>query len=224
MAFGNRPPDPQRPGSSKPRWLKPWVWTFFSFLGAGTIGFLLLAELRMNPILAVLAGLGVYFFMAFSLGKTVVGTDDGPVLEHDTPQSHLDPRVELIVEAHQHVATLASVRKKVPLALVESITRLHDHAKVIIDTVSSQPERLNSVLRFFTYYLPSTADLVEDRIKLASHAGAARLGEIDQTLVRLVEAFGGFEAAVSAPDLESVDMDMQLIDTALDADLGGLKR
>jgi 5-bromo-4-chloroindolyl phosphate hydrolysis protein len=224
MAFGKAPRDRKRRQSTKPLWFKLWIWTVVSFLGAGTIGFLLLAELRMNPILAVLAGLGVYFFMAFVLGQTLLGPNDVAYEEQEIPQGDQDPRVELILEAHQHVATLSSARSKVPFALITSIDRLHDHAKVIINTVSTQPERLNSALRFFTYYLPSTVDLVEDRLKLASQAGEARLGEIDQTLVRLVEAFAGFEAAVSAPDLESVDLDMQLIDNALDADLDGFKR
>jgi hypothetical protein len=111
-----------------------------------------------------------------------------------------------------------------PIAIGETVSVLHRHALAIIDGVSSEPQKLTPVLRFFTYYLPSTADLVMDRIKLAPHAGSARLAEIDQTLMRLVEAFDGFQNAVLAPDLQSVDLDVELLDQALNADLEELKR
>jgi hypothetical protein len=89
----------------------------------------------------------------------------------------------------------------------------------ILDTVASHPEKLTPILRFFTYYLPATADLVSDRLKLEAHAGQARLQEIDHTLGRLQEAFASFERAVVEPDLASVDLDMELLDRALKDDL-----
>ena len=204
-------------------WFKSWAWTVLSFLAAVGIGLLLLTELRAGALLAILAGLGVYFLMAFLLPSTLVSRDivSGQVYGDVTHQN--DPRVDLLVEAHQHVATISAARNHVPLAIWETLDVLHRHAQAIIDGVSAQPEKLNPVLRFFTYYLPSTADLVMDRIKLAPHAGSARLLEIDQTLERLVEAFAGFETAVRAPDLASVDLDVELLDQALKADLPELK-
>ena len=203
-------------------------WTLFAFLSGLGLGFLALTELRTGPIVAGLAGLGAYFLIAFVIPKQVkqrVLSGGHTASPHQGPsQSEPDPRVDLLVEAHQHAATLAAAQSQMPLTIGETIHRLHGHAQVIIEAVTRQPEKLTPVLRFFTYYLPSTADLVMDRIKLAPHAGSTRLQEIDQTLARLVEAFAGFEKAVRAPDLQSVDLDVELLDQALDADLEDLKR
>jgi hypothetical protein len=224
MSFDGPPQVPETPKPDKPRWFKSWAWTGASFLGAGGLGFILLTEFRSGPILAMLAGLGAYYVLAFHLPQALSRGEGGDSARQLQFADTADPRVELLVEAHQHIASLAVARAHMPMAAMANVNALHDHAKAITALVSAQPEKLNPVLRFFTYYLPSTADLVMDRIKLAPHAGDARLAEIDQTLARLVEAFAGFEAAVRAPDLESVDLDVTLLDQALDADLDGLKR
>jgi hypothetical protein len=134
-----------------------------------------------------------------------------------------DPRVDLLVEAHTHLATLAATRPHLPAALALVTQSLESDGRAILESVTQTPEKLHSVLRFFTYYLPSTADLVMDRVRLAPHAGQARLEEIDHTLQRLMEAFAGFRAALLQPELTSVDLDISLLDTALDTDLEELK-
>jgi 5-bromo-4-chloroindolyl phosphate hydrolysis protein len=224
MAFGLKSQKPDAPKTTKARWFKSWTWTGASFVGSVGVGLLLLTEVRSGPVLATLAGLGAYYLLAFLLPQTLSGRDTKVGGSGQKLVDAQDPRVELLVEAHQHVATLAAARVHMPMSALATLDALHDHAASIIEEVSAQPEKLGPVLRFFTYYLPSTADLAMDRIKLASHAGSQRLAEIDQTLLRLVEAFAGFDAAVRAPDLESVDMDIELLDQALDADLEGLKR
>ncbi len=222
--FGSkRPPRDDDPKRTRAKWFQSWAWTGASFVGGVGIGGLLLTELRLVPFLAILAGFGVYFTLAFLLPKALYGrAATTPAHDEAIPTSD-DPRVDLLVEAHQHVATIGATRTQVPLPIGETIHILHAHAQAILEGVSAQPALLNANLRFFTYYLPSTADLVMDRIKLAPYAGAPRLTEIDQTLERLVQAFAGFEAAVRAPDLYSVDLDIELLDQSLDADLPELK-
>ncbi len=206
-------------------------WTLLSFAGGLSLGFLALTEFRAGPIIAGLGGLAAYFLIAFAIPKwlqrRIYGDNRSsaiPLSSLDAVPSSDDPRVDLLVEAHQHAAILAAATQQLPLAVAASVDTLHKHAIAIIAAVSAEPSKLAPVLRFFTYYLPSTSDLVMDRIKLATHAGSTRLGEIDQTLLRLIEAFAGFEAAVLAPDLHSVDLDVELLDQALNADLEELKR
>lgn len=224
MAFGlpSLKPDPVK--TNKAQWFKSWAWTGTSFVASIGVGLLLLTETRSGAFLATLAGLGAYYLLAFLLPATLSGKDKRSLSDAPLQSDNQDPRVELLVEAHQHVAILGAARAQMPMAARATLDGLYGHATAIIDEVSAQPEKLGPVLRFFTYYLPSTADLVMDRIKLAPHAGSQRLAEIDQTLARLVEAFAGFDAAVKAPDLESVDMDIELLDQALNADLKELKR
>ena len=224
MAIGFPPDLDNEPEPKKVPWFTSWAWTCASFLGAGGVGLLLLTELRTGPVLATLGGLGAYYLLAFLLPQVFSGPPKGPNMMALAGSKPDDPRVELLVEAHQHAATLAGARAHVPLPVSQTLDTLYRHAQAIIEGISAQPEKLDPVLRFFTYYLPSTADLAMDRVKLAPHAGSARLTEIDQTLVRLVEAFAGFEAAVRAPDMASVDMDVELLEQALDTDLQDLKR
>jgi hypothetical protein len=202
------------------------AWTPLCVLIGTAFGFLALAEFRTGPIIGGIVGLAAYFLLAFALPNRIKrqSGNKAPTVNGPLPQNDPDPRVDLLVEAHQHAATLAAAQVQMPLAIGEIVNALHRHALAIIDEVSNEPAKLTPVLRFFTYYLPSTADLVMDRIKLAPHAGSARLAEIDQTLTRLVEAFAGFQAAVLAPDLQSVDLDVELLDQALNADLEELKR
>jgi hypothetical protein len=207
----------------KPRWYKSWAWTALSFLAATGTGVLLLLELRLGPVLASLAGLGVYFLLAFLIPQSLSGRAS-EVGSADVEIGEEDPRVDLLVEAHQHIATLVAAQGEMPLEIGHIVHSLRKHARAILDEVTGHPQKLSHVLRFFTYYLPSTADLVKDRVKLAPHAGSARLAEIDQTLARLLEAFSGFQGAVLAPDLESVDLDVELLDQALTADLQDLKK
>ena len=196
--------------SPKSPWYKSWIWTSVSFLGSMGIGLLLLTEVRSGPVVAALGGLGAYFSLAFLVPQAMSGKTRLSKSRASGQSPPDDPRVNLLVEAHHHAATLAAVVPNLPLAVGQIVT--------------DAPEKLPPVLRFFTYYLPSTADLVMDRIKLAPHAGSARLTEIDQTLGRLVDAFKGFEQAVLSPDLQSVDLDIALLDDALDADFEALKR
>jgi hypothetical protein len=199
------------------------AWTAISFAGAGLLGLLALMEFRSGPIIAGLLSVALYVFMAYILPyqvKTVgaqAGESDEPLAPSD------DPRIDLLVEAHQHVQTLSEAKANMPLAVAAMIHQLALDAGVIINAVTEEPSKLTPVLRFFTYYLPSTADLASDRVKLAAHAGDARLQEIDHTLARLTEAFAGFKAAVIQPELASVDIDISLLDDALDADLEDLK-
>jgi 5-bromo-4-chloroindolyl phosphate hydrolysis protein len=199
------------------------LWTGISFGASAFLGFMLLTELRVGPIVAGVAGLAAYGFLAYVIPARVRPNTPGNLSSSGPSPPSNDPRVELLVEAHQHAATLSAAKSQLPLKIGEISHRLSADAHAIIDAVTAQPEKLAAVVRFFTYYLPSTADLVMDRVKLAPHAGRERLSEIDQTLVRLTEAFAGFKAAVLQPDLESVDLDISLLDDALDAELEDLK-
>ncbi|WP_085337976.1 5-bromo-4-chloroindolyl phosphate hydrolysis family protein [Aquidulcibacter paucihalophilus] len=212
------PSDSQRPrrNGAGTSW-----WVIFGSLAASlAIGGALLVELRSGPIVAGLVALSLYGFLTVALPKLIqrkVIPDEPSPPELDPDDS--DPRHALMVEAHQHILAIRAAIPAVPLPVAQVLDALVRHGLTILDTVASQPEKLNPILRFFTYYLPATADLVSDRLKLEAHAGQARLAEIDHTLGRLQEAFASFERAVVEPDLASVDLDIELLDRALKDDL-----
>jgi hypothetical protein len=221
MALGKKPKNRDVIRTKLRGFVGSAAWTGLSFAVATFVGVAALVEMRAGPLVAGLVGLGIYGFMAYVL-PTRVARQVGDQSAQDDAQN-IDPRVELLVEARQHLATLAKQSPKIPAAMKAVIKKLCDEGTIITDAVTESPEKLSAVLRFFTYYLPATADLVQDRIKLAPHAGTERLAEIDQTLVRLGDAFAGFRTAVMEPDMASVDLDITLLDDALDADLEDLK-
>jgi hypothetical protein len=196
-------------------------WVIFGSLAVSlAVGGALLVELRSGPIVAGLVALSLYGFLTVALPKLIrrkTALDEPSPPELDPEDD--DPRHALLVEAHQHLMSIRAAIPAVPLDVGHVLDALVRHGLTILDTVASQPEKLNPILRFFTYYLPATADLVSDRLKLEAHAGQARLSEIDQTLGRLQEAFASFERAVVEPDLASVDLDIELLDRALKDDL-----
>jgi hypothetical protein len=198
-------------------------WTAISFVTAVFIGLAALLEMRAGPFIAGGVGLAVYGFMAYILPSRAraLSQADQDSLPDVNPNE--DPRVTLLVEAHQHVASLLDASATLPSHLSLLVEKLAHDGRAITEAVTEDPSKLTAVMRFFTYYLPATADLVEDRLKLADHAGTQRLSEIDATLVRLGDAFDAFRKAVLEPELEAVDLDITLLDDALDADLEDLK-
>lgn len=209
--------------SGKPRRARAGTswWGILGSLAASlVVGGALLVEVRSGPIVAGLVALSLYGFLTVGLPRLIQrkATADLPSPPELDPEDD-DPRHALMVEAHQHLMSIRAAIPVVPLDVGHVLDALVRHGLTILDTVASHPEKLNPILRFFTYYLPATADLVSDRQKLEAHAGQARLQEIDQTLARLQEAFASFERAVVEPDLASVDLDIELLDRALKDDL-----
>lgn len=206
------------------RFIASGAWTGVSFACAILLGLGALLELRSGPFIAGGLGLVVYFLMAYVVPSRMGGPSQSVLdTSHDILPSE-DPRVDLLVEAHQHLASLTTAHPRLPPPLQPIVAKLASDGGVITQAITQSPEKLSAVLRFFTYYLPATADLVSDRLKLADHAGPSRLAEIDATLVRLGEAFDAFRVAVLEPELTSVDLDITLLDDALDADLEELKQ
>jgi hypothetical protein len=211
-----KPPNKRTPTHPPTSW---WVIFVSLWLSLG-LGAALLMEVRVGPLIAAAAALGLYTLLTVilpaqwhnrkaRLNKPVAGVE----IVSD------DPRHALLVEANQHTQFIHQAINRMPLSLRRTLGALVRHSLVIIDATASAPEKLDAVLRFFTYYLPATADLVSDRLKLEAHAGATRLAEIDSILVRLEAAFANFEQAVLTPDLDSVDIDMALLDKALKDEL-----
>jgi 5-bromo-4-chloroindolyl phosphate hydrolysis protein len=209
-----------KPPPKPPNFYKSFLWMMISMVICAVIGIVLLAELRAGLLISGIVTLAAYFGLTYGLpnllGNASISPGSGP---HDEPLKDADPRVELLVEAHRHLQSIEAACAHVPLALGDTLSCIVRQGRSITQVVTAAPEKLQSVVRFFTYYLPATADLVEDRLKLGTLAGTQRLQEIDQTLERLSLAFGTFERGLLEPDLESVDMDIQLLDRALDDDL-----
>jgi hypothetical protein len=172
-----------------------------------------------GPFGALSAFLVLFYGLAFEVPKQFELWEKRQAQARALKNQPTDPRQQVFHEAYSQVSILARARKKLPDSVREDVTRLHASAKAIVDSSFKSPHRLAPIMRFFTYYLPSTADLVRDRLKLGDRAGSDRLAEIDAMLGRLVAAFDAFETAALAPEMASVDMDVELLGKALSVDL-----
>jgi 5-bromo-4-chloroindolyl phosphate hydrolysis protein len=194
-----------------------FAWRYLALLGAGFPA-LYVFELA-GPFGALSAFLVLFYGLAFEVPKQIERWIERREAARARENQPIDARQQVFQDAYGQVGVLARARKKLPDDVRENVTRLHASAKAIVDSTFKSPHRLAPILRFFTYYLPATADLVRDRLKLADRAGSQRLTEIDAMLGRLVDAFDAFETAALAPEMASVDMDVELLGKALSVDL-----
>jgi hypothetical protein len=129
-----------------------------------------------------------------------------------------DARQSLLLDARAHMRFLGQTHPKLPDAPSEYVRKLHGHARNILKIADNPLFETTSILRFFTYYLPQTENLVNTRLRFSGQMTQMRQDEIDETLKRLVDAFAAFEATARAPELKSVELDLRLLDQALDAE------
>jgi hypothetical protein len=195
-----------------------WAWRYFVLLGAGWLSASFVWHLAGSFVAwgvfcALLYGLGIAFPKRFGVWLRSDPDADAAKL------TSTNPHAQILAETYRHIGALARARHRLPADVSTNVTHLHAHAKAIADQTTKNPQKFALIMRFFTYYLPSTADLVTDRLKLEGHAGSDRLIEIDSMLARLVGAFAAFESAALAPELDSVDLDVELLGKALSIDL-----
>jgi 5-bromo-4-chloroindolyl phosphate hydrolysis protein len=215
------PPKPPKRTFQK-AWAEAWAYTKSDFQREKMSG--VFAGLYIGDIGAGLFGglavfLAAFYGLAFEVPKRLELWRKSQAQARALKDPATDPRKQVFQEAYSQVGVLARARKKLPDHVRENVTKLHASAKAIVDRTFKNQYQLAPIMRFFTYYLPSTADLVRDRLKLGDRAGSDRLAEIDAMLARLVDAFDRFETAALTPDMESVDMDVELLVKALSVDL-----
>jgi 5-bromo-4-chloroindolyl phosphate hydrolysis protein len=178
-----------------------------------------------------LAGLGFMAFfgwVSYALGKKrgtqsnlVFATSPDQVMPNHEPLG--DAVDTLMTEARRDLGAMSDLLADLPVALRLPVKHLLSDGHAIVAAVKEDPDRLAPVLRFFTYYLPSTLELLKDRTTLSSVAGQERIKEIDLMVGRLVAAFDGFRTATIEPELASIDLEMGLLDSALSADFDETK-
>jgi hypothetical protein len=88
--------------------------------------------------------------------------------------------------------------------------------KDVENGLETDPSRLSDVQRLFTYYLPATADLLSARGAVAGSGDAVRLAEIDTMIGKLDLAYNDFADRLKGHDARSLEIDMRLLDRALD--------
>ena len=106
--------------------------------------------------------------------------------------------------------------------VAERVRHLARISREIFAGVEEDPLRIDRVRRFLTYYLPRAADLAEAYALLekGSTRDATRIAATSDLIDRLDAAFTHYAANLQEADLGNLDIELKLLKSSLDEDLG----
>jgi 5-bromo-4-chloroindolyl phosphate hydrolysis protein len=106
--------------------------------------------------------------------------------------------------------------------VAERVRHLARISREIFAAVEEDPLRVDRVRRFLTYYLPRAADLAEAYALLekGSTRDTARIAATSDLIDRLDTAFTHYAASLQEADLGNLDIELKLLKSSLDEDLG----
>jgi 5-bromo-4-chloroindolyl phosphate hydrolysis protein len=106
--------------------------------------------------------------------------------------------------------------------VAERVRHLARISREIFAAIEDDPLRVDRVRRFLTYYLPRAADLAEAYALLekGSTRDASRITATGDLIDRLDAAFTHYAANLQEADLGNLDIELKLLKSSLDEDLG----
>jgi 5-bromo-4-chloroindolyl phosphate hydrolysis protein len=110
--------------------------------------------------------------------------------------------------------------------VAERVRHLARISREIFAAIEDDPLRIDRVRRFLTYYLPRAADLAEAYALLekGSTRDTARITATADLIDRLDAAFTHYAANLQDADLGNLDIELKLLKSSLDEDLGPSSR
>ena len=130
---------------------------------------------------------------------------------------------ELLTAAEPMAGRMEAAAKSIrSREVAERVRRLVGTARDIFTAVEKDPLRIDRVRRFLTYYLPRAAEIAEaygslERSLVPNQARIAAAGEL---IDRLDLAFTRYAASLQDADLDTLDIELKLLKSSLDEDLG----
>jgi hypothetical protein len=118
--------------------------------------------------------------------------------------------------------SLKAIRDKPMQAEVQKLAAIGE--KVLKD-VRTSPDRAMAARRLLTFYLPNAANLAEGWQALEQRVTPSpdRAAQTRATMKSLGEAFARFADDVNEPQLQSLDLDLKVLNDALKSDLETVK-
>ena len=133
-----------------------------------------------------------------------------------TPPVHFD----LMLAAKQHIGRLRGAASAIEDArIARQFLSLADAADDVLTRVLKEPAKLGLARRYFSSYLPRSADLAEGYHRFARDGASDRRTKLLDVLFRLETAMKEQKAALVAPELARIDADLRI----LGDDLKGVK-
>ena len=171
--------------------------------------------LWLDAGLTAAAFAGVY--LTVRRPSNVEGVDEDLVIEARNQTGR--GLVEDGAEALERLRKAGKAIKDAPMrGQVDSLCRTAD--KVMRD-VRSDPSRAMAVRRLLTFYLPNAASLTEgwQTLEQRSTPPGDRAEQTRKTMLALNEAFSKFADDLTAPQMQTLDLDLKMLNDALKSDL-----
>jgi hypothetical protein len=102
------------------------------------------------------------------------------------------------------------------------VARIAEAARLIVDSVTTDPAALGAVQRVLTYYLPRAAAIAGSYriLEARGDADPARMARMEAIIARLDAAFRHYADRLADDALHLLDVELRLVDDALKDDLG----
>jgi len=192
-------------------------------LGGGAAALLL-------PALAL--GLAMPFWIALSLsagaglGIAFLAAPKKPFAELDlsgAERGRIEFARDLLTAAEPEAGRLEAAAGAIRARPVAAKTRhLASIARDIFAAIERDPTRIDRVRRFLTYYLSRAADIAEafSALERAPAPDPTRLAATSGLIDRLDVAFTSYAASLREADLDKLDIELKLLKSSLDEDIG----
>jgi 5-bromo-4-chloroindolyl phosphate hydrolysis protein len=130
---------------------------------------------------------------------------------------------ELLTEAEPLADRMEAAAAEIREAKVaERVRHMVKVAREIVAAIEADPLRIDRVRRFLTYYLPRAAEIAEayGLLERSAVPDATRLAATGEMIDRLDAAFARTASSLQDADLEKLDIELKLLKSSLDEDLG----
>jgi 5-bromo-4-chloroindolyl phosphate hydrolysis protein len=130
---------------------------------------------------------------------------------------------ELLTDAEPLAARMAAAATSIRAPKVaERVRHLVSMAHDIFAAIEKDPLRVDRVRRFLTYYLPRAAEIAEayGSLERSPAPDSARIAATGELIDRLDVAFTRYAASLQDADLDKLDIELKLLKSSLDDDLG----
>jgi hypothetical protein len=192
---------------------------------------ILLAALAAAAVMPA-AAIGLHLPLWLDLGLSGGTFAGGFLLLRSGKQDTLD--AEMLTDARNQTAlglvrdgqaalermkkALAQIKDPAVRGQVDSLARTGQ--KVVTD-IRADASRAMAVRRLLTFYLPNAASIAEGWVALEGRATPSpeRMAQTGATLRALNEAFAKFSDDMVEPQMQTLDIDLKVVNDALKADL-----
>jgi hypothetical protein len=128
----------------------------------------------------------------------------------------------LITDAQGALARLQAAGRSVKDAQMKAgLDSLQATASRVLQDLRGHPEHAMAVRRLLTFYLPNAASLAEGwrALEATTKPAPERVAQTRSTVAALDDAFTRFADDLQAPQLQTLDLDLRVLNDALKSDL-----